>query len=88
LKHEEEWKLKLGAWLSRWKYDSNARFFLFLLLGVTLFTFVVGNVVPETYEFQLNERSPKTLTSPKQFVDQKATEDARQEAERNVVEQV
>jgi putative nucleotidyltransferase with HDIG domain len=80
MKLVKEWKTNLGAWLSRWKYDTAARFFLFLSLGAMMFLFVVGHVVPEKYEFHLHEISPQTVLSPRSFEDVKATEKAKREA--------
>jgi putative nucleotidyltransferase with HDIG domain len=86
-KREEEWIAKLGAWVSLWKYDTIARFFLFILLGVVIFSFVIGHVVPETYEFKLHEISPQTVESPKQFVDVRETERIQREAAAKIVVQ-
>jgi putative nucleotidyltransferase with HDIG domain len=80
MKLVKEWNTKFGAWVSRWKYDTAARFFLFLSLGALLFSFVIGYVVPEKYEFHLGQISPHTVDSPRSFVDVPATEKVKREA--------
>jgi putative nucleotidyltransferase with HDIG domain len=84
---KKDWAAIMGAWMDRWKYDTVARFFLFIGLLGFLYALTLNDVVPEKYEFELNQSSPSSIKSPRSFIDVEATEEARHKAGLAIEEQ-
>ncbi|WCK53466.1 HDIG domain-containing protein [Aneurinibacillus sp. Ricciae_BoGa-3] len=63
-----------------WKRSVAVRRILFLLIGIGIYLPLMGNVLPKTFDLNVNTISNVTLTAPVTVEDAEATESARQKA--------
>ena len=70
-----------------WNTSSRVKFLLYAVLGLCMYSLLMGSVLPERYDVKVGSISPETIVAPVDRIDQVATEQAKEEAARAVPRQ-
>jgi len=70
--------------IQHWKTNRTIRIMQYLIFAILLYAILFGQVIPKTYELNLNTFSTVRLESPVQIENQAATEKLRREAEEKI----
>jgi putative nucleotidyltransferase with HDIG domain len=69
---------------TKWKDHDLVRVLLYLVLGITLYLLMMGNIAPEVVDVSIGSKAEKDITSPITVVDEQATERAKEKASREI----
>ncbi|WP_202080679.1 HD family phosphohydrolase [Caldalkalibacillus salinus] len=73
-----------SALIKRWKNNAFVRVALYLILGVILYLFMVGNIAPEVVDVSIGSRPTHDIVSPVTVVDEEETQRKRDAAAKEV----
>lgn len=66
--------------LQKWKQSNGVRYLLFGIVALLLYLVLNDSLVSQTYSIQVDEVSSRDIKAPRQIVDEKATEKAKEDA--------
>jgi hypothetical protein len=82
--NREENQARWQRFRNTWKDHSVSRLILFGILGISLFLFMLGNVLPDYVHVEVGSRAEQDIISPVTVIDEEATQRAKDLAARNV----